>query len=450
MAQPRGAVVLESSDQSLVRGFAWAKRQALAYVFTGDPVGDWYEASLPGRAAFCMRDVSHQSTGAQILGLAPVTRNMLRRFAENIAESRDWCSYWEIDKNNRPAAIDYKSDKDFWYNLPANFDILNCCYRQYLWTADETYLRDPAFLNFYDRTVTDYVKRWDKDGDGVPENYKEYGHRGIGSYDEDLETHVLIGADLVAAQAAAYLAYAAIQDLRNNAAIAKEFRDKGRKLADWYNTTWWDAKTQTFYRAMRQDRTFLSHRNGAIPEIWFGITEPGIKTARSLDGLEADNVEVRSYLPEIAYRNGRDDFAYRALLALMDPALKRREYPEVSFSAVGAVAQGLMGIRPGAADHSIETFPHLTRETKWVTLRNVPVFHNELTVRHEGLRETSLTNVKGPALVWIARFPVSAPALNVDGRTTPARLTKTSQGAPVSSVTVRVEPGQTSTVRVPR
>ena len=87
---------LRSSDTRLVQAFDWAKRQALIYVFESDPVGLWYEAALPGRRAFCMRDVSHQAAGAQALGLAGYTHNMLRRFAENISDSKDWCSYWEI------------------------------------------------------------------------------------------------------------------------------------------------------------------------------------------------------------------------------------------------------------------------------------------------------------------------------------------------------------------
>jgi len=45
-------------------------------------VGYWYEAALPGREAFCMRDVSHQSIGAETLGepfdeLLAVTRAFL-------------------------------------------------------------------------------------------------------------------------------------------------------------------------------------------------------------------------------------------------------------------------------------------------------------------------------------------------------------------------------------
>ena len=69
-----------SSDQRLVQGFDWTKRQASDYVFTDDPVGSWYEAALPGRQAFCMRDTAHQSMGAQALGLSAWTFNMLQRF----------------------------------------------------------------------------------------------------------------------------------------------------------------------------------------------------------------------------------------------------------------------------------------------------------------------------------------------------------------------------------
>jgi hypothetical protein len=29
----------------------------------------------------------------------------------------------------------------------------------YTWTGDETYLNDPVFLNFYRRTVHEYVER---------------------------------------------------------------------------------------------------------------------------------------------------------------------------------------------------------------------------------------------------------------------------------------------------
>jgi len=125
-------LTLDCSEPRLVDAFNWAKKQALAFAFDGDPVGPWYEAALPGREAFCMRDVAHQAMGAHALGLTRHTRNMLHRFAENISESRDWCSYWEIDRYNRPAPVDYKNDAQFWYCLPANYNILNTYYKMYV------------------------------------------------------------------------------------------------------------------------------------------------------------------------------------------------------------------------------------------------------------------------------------------------------------------------------
>jgi hypothetical protein len=164
LAQGGGAaspLLLTTSDPALQQTFDWAKAQALAYVGPGsDPVGDWYEAALPGRHAFCMRDVSHQTMGAYALGLAAQNHNMLQRFAQNISDSKDWASYWEIDREGKASPDDYESDNDFWYNLPANFDVMSAALRMYQWTGDTTYIDDPVFTNFYDHTVSDYPKRW--------------------------------------------------------------------------------------------------------------------------------------------------------------------------------------------------------------------------------------------------------------------------------------------------
>ncbi|NNK49182.1 MAG: hypothetical protein HKP01_09950, partial [Gemmatimonadetes bacterium] len=70
-----GAITLASDHPGLVEGFEWAKETALGYVRAGDPVGPWFEAALPGREAFCMRDVSHQAEGALALGLYDHTLN---------------------------------------------------------------------------------------------------------------------------------------------------------------------------------------------------------------------------------------------------------------------------------------------------------------------------------------------------------------------------------------
>jgi hypothetical protein len=81
-------LTLASSDAQLVEAFSWAARQASVYAFDGDAVGPWFEAALPGREAFCMRDVSHQAMGGHALGLQAHVRNVLSRFAENVSFAR--------------------------------------------------------------------------------------------------------------------------------------------------------------------------------------------------------------------------------------------------------------------------------------------------------------------------------------------------------------------------
>ena len=123
-SQPNQEMSFSSSDKDLEQTFYWAKKMALSYAHDGsDPVGHWYEAALPGRNAFCMRDASHQSIAAEILGLSKHNFNMMQKFARNISESKDYCTHWEIDKDDKPCPADYVNDANFWYNLNANFDV---------------------------------------------------------------------------------------------------------------------------------------------------------------------------------------------------------------------------------------------------------------------------------------------------------------------------------------
>jgi hypothetical protein len=461
-----GAIDFESSDVRLVEGFKWAKSQAFAYARTDGTIGPWYEASLPGRDGFCMRDVSHMSTGAQFLGLGSRTLNMLRRFAANISASKRWCSWWEITRDNLPAPVDYKNDQDFWYDLPANFDVLDACYRQYLWTRDRAYL-DDVFINFYRHTVTDYVKTWDRNGDGLLEHLPSDGHMGIGTYDEDLQDQVFVGSDLVAAQFAAYDKYAAIERTRNELHSSAEFEGKAGRLKALYNEKWWDAGRDRFYGAMSADGSFnqgLKEGDGRCSvelPLYYGLTAGGRKTQASLDLLEQrlrsdmspanamiGGVEGRSYMPDIFYSYGRSRSGYTALVAMMDPNLKRREYPEVSYTAVGNLGAGLMGIRPLVADQTIESFPQLTEETSWATLRHVPIGRNVVSVKHTKNSETTLSNEKGPGLIWYAAFPGKFRTLTSNGKEVTPQIGLHASGTSKTSGIIHVGPGETRVVQV--
>jgi hypothetical protein len=478
-SKPESKLSFEASDPRLVEAFQWAKHQALAYVFDGDPVGPWYEAALPGREAFCMRDVSHQSMGAHALGLSRYTRNMLRRFAENISDSKDWCSYWEINRYNRPAPVDYKNDAEFWYNLPANFDVLDTCYRMYVWTGDLTYVNDPVFRNFYDRTVVDYVERWSLGLDRVMTRKRWFSaqaeptpqqkfqfYRGDPSYQENREEFVL-GVDLLATQYAAYRAYAFFQGLLGNASAAQTYLKKAADVKALVNGTWWNNKAQQFYSVLDKDHR-LQGRAG--PQLLYrDVADDGPKSQSALSSLLDDiknqpssSVEGESHQPEILYRYGVPDVAYAQISDLTRMDRERREYPEVSYSVVGALVTGLMGVsletsfpfdaavQGGYVEVVVKTLPGLTVQTAWAELRKLPVRTNEVSVRHEGVRKTVFTNQRGPSLIWQAAFPGSFDTLLVNGKPMKAHNGRTYLARAISWVRVPVGPGNRVKVEVPK
>ncbi|MGN6366710.1 MAG: MGH1-like glycoside hydrolase domain-containing protein [Phycisphaerae bacterium] len=474
-----GQLALNTPDDRLGNTFTWGCRQALDYAFTGDPVGKWYEAALPGREAFCMRDTAHQAMGAHALGLDAYTKNMLRKFAAGISESKDWCSFWEIDRYDRPAPVDYKNDKEFWYNLPANFDILDCCYRMYLWTGDRDYLTDPVFVNFYDKTMHEYIDRWDLGLDKVMtrDRHKnvpsamagdkvKFGfNRGIPGYQESNATY-LIGLDTLCAQFAAYRAYARIEELRGDPKTAAAFAKKAADLRHLIESTWWNDSGNHFYSRVNADGQLDG--TGSMELLFWNVAQDGPKLQGALDAYMRNieenplaSVEGQSHQAEILYRYGQPELAYKQMNAMADEHFKRREYPEASFSVVGAVVTGTMGITvepssPAEAekegnyvDRAVKTLSGLTKETPWAELLHLPIRANVIGVRHEGQRKTVFTNEHGPALIWQAEFDGDAEELLVNGEAMQARVEKGYLGRTTTSVRVPVGAGDSVTVELP-
>jgi hypothetical protein len=486
-AKPESNLAFASSDPELVRAFDWAKKQAMAYVQDGtDPVGLWYETGLPGRTRFSMRDTSHQSMGAQALGLARYTHNMLLHFAQNISDAKDWCSYWGIDRWGRPASVDYKNDDEFWYDLPANFDVLDACYRMFLWTGDLTYVNDPVFLNFYDRTVADYVARWqlgpaevmqrkrwiNLHGTFDPNNSLQTA-RGIPGYREGPRDYV-VGVDLLAAEYRAFRDYAYIQEYRGNADVAAEYQKKADAVKALINSTWWDASRGHFYSLLDKDYKLqpadaqsATHSNN-VELLYRGAADDGPRLHSALDSLldtirqnPSGQVEGESHYPEVLYEYGRPDIAYAEIMDLTRPGRARQEYPEVSYSVLGAYVTGLMGINleapsplsssttPGFTEIIVTTLPGLTAQTDWVEIRNVPIRTNTVAVRHDGSRKTTLTNQTGPSFIWKAMFSGSFSTLLVNGQPMKATQEKLTLGRQVSWVRLPVGAGDAVTIETP-
>lgn len=437
------APVLEGSDPAWGAAFAWARRQAEAYRFDDAPAGPCYEAALPGRRAFCVRDVCHQSTGAHVLGMRAHTKNMLRRFASSISEGKDWCPYWEITRDGGPAPVDYRSDDRFWYNLPGSFDLVDACHRQYLWTGDGDYLEDPVFREFYHRTLGDFIERWDRDGDGIPDHRPADGHRGIATYNEQVP-HPLAGGDLWGAMYAALRADAAMRARRGDAAGSRAALRRAVALRRRYNAEWWDASAASFRGHRRQDGSFAPEYGyeGNFLPLYFGLPSGPRRVRAALAAMSAHgapNVEGLTYIVDVLLRHGRVSDGWALLRTIASPGHPRSEYPEVSFCAAGALVEGLAGIRPGG--DVLETLSRLPAAGDWLRVGPVPVFGTRVSVTHAGPTATCLVNEGPEPLVWRAVFRGERPAWRLNGRTqAPVRVRR--DGHRCSAVTSVVRPGE--------
>jgi hypothetical protein len=451
-----------SSNPSLNESFQWAKQQALQYARPAqEPFGPWYEAALPGRNAFCMRDVSHQTGGAAALGLFEANRNMLHRFAESAADSRDWAAYWEIDRSGKPSVFDYNSDSDFWFNLPANFDVLDAAVRMWRWTGDDVYRADPGFQIFYRETLTDYITQWQLQPDVILtrprianqklSKGKFVASRGIPSYDEGPKDFIF-GTDLLAAEYRAIRSYKEIAVRPQDKDLAERLQNTADEIQHILETVAWDPKGGHFNGVIRRDLSGFG--SGDTLALHFDAVKDPSHVRGALNYISDPaywkkiNIEEESYVPLVLFRYGRTDAAYKVLFDLADPNKRRREYPEVSYGVVAAIVSGAMGLEAGRAgdNYDVQTLPQAMTKTDDMSVSALPIKGNRLEISHTGDRTTQFTNTAGPSIRWRAAFMGNSKRLLVNERPEEASHALLKDGSQISFTTITVKQGETVVV----
>jgi hypothetical protein len=463
-AVPHGTLRLASSNRQLQNSFEWAVQQALEYSHDGktDAIGAWYEAALPGRDAFCMRDVSHQSLGAAALGLSTANFNMLSRFAEAISPRRDWAGYWEIDRQGNPSTADYASDDDFWYNLPANFDLLDAVIRMWIWTKDDRYVNDPRFRNYFEKTVKEYVASWNLQPNRILQRDrimhkrlnkgKFVESRGIPSYTEGRKDFN-VGIDLLAAE------YRAFEDVKLLATFyaepqkSKEYEQAAENIRHLIIEHAWLASSHHYAGFLSTSKKPTG--SGDMFLLYFGAIHntrerrAAVDFINSPEYLDSIGIEEESYLPNILFRYGDAPDAYARIADLTNAVKKRREYPEVSFSVVASIVTGLMGIEvlPSSSSKQsrIRTISRLKDAQEEATLSGVHIFGGTIDVEHRDRQTTTFTNRTNHPVTWEATFAGRHPILLVAGESQAAKFGITSNGSVTSFATIDVAPGRTVT-----
>lgn len=452
-------VRFRSSDTALQSAFDRAKQMALHYRgHPEDPVGPWYEAALPARYAFCIRDVSHQCIGAAILGMDRENRNMLEKFMSHISPSKDWCSYWEIDKWDRPAPADYRNDSAFWYNLNANFELIYACERLYRWTGDTSYISRPNHVFFFEKTLNEYIRSWVLGADSLftrpalpnlpagsndkSDNYTR--SRGLPSYVENIPG-LKISADLVAAIYRGFASYASILEMKGETERCHDYlREAGQYLRQ-IETKWRDRTARRYHTYYSEDGKF-GGSEGAVFLLWYNAIKDLAGKRDVVQQLTSSelNVESMSYLPELLYRDGYGKPARYYLLHLSDPSTPRREYPEVSFGVIEGIVQGLMGIKPDAYTQIIRSYYRGERNAM-VGIDSLPVFHTLIGVQHYGKKRSTFTNEGTKILCWQPCFKGRHARIRVNGKALKARTGYDAGGDIFSYINISVRAGQSVT-----
>ena len=452
-AAPTTRLAMTSGSSQLVADFTWARQRALDWVQTGRQPGyiPCYWAGLTNRPAFYSRDFAHQALGAHLLGLDAENLSMLRTFAASATSARKWYPLWSFGFDGSIYRTDYKSDTNFVREIPAVFELTQKGVEQYLWTGNRAYVDDSRLFSYYTNSVNAFVTAHDDnrntvaDEDGTGSIFK-----GVASYNENKEK-LLEAGDGIGSQYQALRAYAIAQAARGDSGGAAATNQRAAALKSHFERNWWSTSAGRYIRGFNASGALT---NFGKENSWFmpmkEITAAGSRTNAYLDFVDSSvsalprfNIEAYTYLPETFFRWFRVTQGWKWFRFVAD---SRAAYPEVSYTIIGNIAEGLLGIRPNAPAAALSTLSNLPSAVPWVRLDHVMLGQHDLAVRHDGTRGSVLTHHAGPrTLNWTAQFPGPRDTLRVNGQVRPATV-QNINGRSISFVVVAVPPGSEATV----
>lgn len=440
-------VVVRSSNKYLEDTFNWAAQKQRQFVMTGKtgPINVWnndyegaeqaeyipsYWAGYYDRTAFYTRDFVHQATGGQIAGLEDENFNMFKAFAKECTEERQWYTVWALNFDGSIYELDYNSPESFVREVPAQFELVEKAYKQYLWSGDKRYIEDETLWNFYTNVMTKYSDSHDANKNGVVQEVGTGIFDGSCTYNER-GRHVIEAGDAIGSQYQATLAYAAMLKERGKEEESQKWYQKAEELKKYFNDEWsisedgmesgyvcaWGPNGEKYSDFSKETSWFMPLKM---------ITEPGERNDAYInfilenlgEGIGSTptapaNLEAYTYIPDMLFPYNRSDDAWKwmkYITSIKDEPHERPiqgtngDYPEISFTFVSHTIEGMMGVEPDAGNKFVATVPRLPQEVPDVTANHIDIGNSELSLTHIGNNESTLINVEGDDLTWEARF----------------------------------------------
>lgn len=479
-------VVVRSSNKYLEETFNWAAQKQRQFVMTGKTgpinVSDnnyegaeqaeyipSYWAGYYDRTAFYGRDFVHQATGGQIAGLEEENFNMFKAFAEQCTESRGWYTLWALNFDGSPYTVDYKNDNYFVREVPAQFELVEKAYEQYLWSGDKRYIEDETLWNFYTNVMTKYVDSHDANENGVVQEVGTGIFDGSCTYNER-GRQVIEAGDAIGSQYQATLAYAAMLNERGEKEESQKWYQKAEELKKYFNEEWSVSDNMESGYVCAWGPNGEKYSDFSKETSWFMpmklITEPGERNDAYMDFVienlgegigdtnittEPNNLEAYTYIPDMLFPYNRSDEAWKwmkYITSIKDEPHERPiqgtngDYPEISFTFVSHTIEGMMGVEPDATNKFIATVPRLPQEVPDVTANHIDIGDSELSLTHVGNNSSTMTNTVGPDLTWEVRFYGDHNYIKVGEEYVEAQQ-KDLNGEVISYVTTTIKSGET-------
>jgi hypothetical protein len=356
--------------------------------------------------------------------------------------------------------------ESFVREIPAMFKLVEKAWKSYLWTGDQRYIEDEKLWKMYEKVVNEFVMLHDSDGNGIPEG-KGNIFEGSATYNET-DIHPYEAGDAIGSQYQAYLAFANFLTIKGLDPQSKAQFQKAETLKQHFNTEWSDVQDSDLYScAITEDHQKYPFFNKETS--WFMpmklLTTAGPKTDAYLDYISVqlgdginpsnpkkgspENIEAYTYLPDTYFPYNRVQEAWKWMQYIIDQKDKPHvvknqglngDYPEISFTLVSQVVEGLMGVEPDAASHRVSTIPGLPEEIGYLEIEKLQIGQHLIDIR-QSKTQTQISNTSSEfPLLCVIRFYGDHPTflINQESKKSKKGLLN---GIEFSFIEIEVKPG---------
>lgn len=432
-----------------------------------------YWAGYYDRTAFYIRDFVHQAPGAEYLGYSEENYEMLKSFVSLAGRETNWYAPWALNFDGSIYYMDTPNHKNFVRELPAQYELVETICKLYMITGDKRYI-EQSFLNFAEMVLNDFTENLDgivfSERNGIPEGVGNLW-KGSASYNESGKAMAEAG-DCIAALYKALACYGQLLSSLNNSEKSAEYLLRAQKLKQYFNDVWSVAPDGKYafgidkngikhYEWTKSPRGIIGGETCFIMPLKH-LIEAGERNNRLLDYIDEkaknkktcmQNIESYTYLPQVFFSYRKAENAWHWIKFIGDRIHSQHikasqgengDYPEVSYTTISHVIEGLIGFSADIPNKRVETFPCLPGEINDISVQelNLREYSFDVSVSKNS---ASLTNKSKSSISWKCGFEGRIDKLAVNGRENECSR-ETVDGVDCSFVTVTVSPDSTVSV----